>query len=45
VLAPARPPISIQRWGPQRLILTAAAAIGVLLLVGLFVDSLRAGLT
>jgi tRNA A-37 threonylcarbamoyl transferase component Bud32 len=44
-LAPARPPISIQRWSPQRLTLTAAAALGVLLLAGLFLDSLRAGLT
>jgi serine/threonine protein kinase len=44
-LAPARPPISIQRWSPQRLTLTTAAALGVLLLAGLFLDSLRAGLT
>ena len=43
-LAPPRDPISIQRWSPQRLTLTAAAAFGVLLLAGLFVDSLRAGL-
>jgi hypothetical protein len=43
-LAPARAPISIQRWSTQRLTLTAAAAVGVLVLVGLFVDSLRAGL-
>jgi hypothetical protein len=44
-LAPARERISIQRWSTQRLLLTAAAAFGVLLMVGLFVDSLRAGLT
>ena len=44
-LAPARERISIQRWSTQRLLLTAGAALGVLLLVGLFVDSLRAGLT
>jgi hypothetical protein len=44
-LAPPRDPISIQRWSPQRLTLTAAAAFGVLLLAGLFLDSLRAGLT
>jgi hypothetical protein len=43
-LAPARTPISIQRWSTQRLTLTAAAAVGTLVLVGLFVDSLRAGL-
>jgi hypothetical protein len=43
-LAPHREPVSIQRWSAQRLTLTAAAALGVLLLVGLFVDSLRAGL-
>ena len=43
-LAPAREPISIQRWSTQRLTLTAAAAVSVLVLVGLFVDSLRAGL-
>jgi tRNA A-37 threonylcarbamoyl transferase component Bud32 len=42
--APARAPISIQRWSTQRLTLTAAAAAGVLVLVGLFIDSLRAGL-
>jgi hypothetical protein len=44
-LAPARAPISIQRWSTQRLLLTAAAAFGVLLTAGLFIDSLRAGLT
>jgi hypothetical protein len=44
-LAPARDPISIQRWSPQRLALTAAAAFGVLVLTGLFLDSLRAGLS
>jgi hypothetical protein len=43
-LAPAHPPVSIQRWSTQRLLLTAAAALGALLLTGLFVDSLRAGL-
>jgi hypothetical protein len=43
-LAPPRDRISIQRWSGQRLLLTAGAAFGVLLLVGLFVDSLRAGL-
>jgi hypothetical protein len=43
-LAPPRDRISIQRWSAQRLLLTAAAALGTLLLVVLFVDSLRAGL-
>jgi hypothetical protein len=43
-LAPPRDRVSIQRWSAQRLLLTAAAAFGILLLVGLFVDSLRAGL-
>jgi hypothetical protein len=43
-LAPPRAPVSIQRWSTQRLTLTAAAAVGVLVLVGLFIDSLRAGL-
>jgi hypothetical protein len=43
-LAPARERISIQRWSAQRLLLTAVAAIGALVLVGLFLDSLRAGL-
>jgi hypothetical protein len=44
-LAPARERVSIQRWSTQRLLLTAGAALGTLLLVGLFLDSLRAGLT
>jgi hypothetical protein len=43
-LAPARAPVSIQRWSTQRLTLTTAAAVGILLMVGLFIDSLRAGL-
>jgi hypothetical protein len=43
-LAPPRDRISIQRWSAQRLLLTAGAALGILLLVGLFLDSLRAGL-
>jgi tRNA A-37 threonylcarbamoyl transferase component Bud32 len=44
-LAPPRDRVSIQRWSAQRLLLTAGAALGTLILVGLFVDSLRAGLT
>ena len=42
-LAPPRERISIQRWSAQRLLLTAGAALATLLLVGLFVDPLRAG--
>jgi tRNA A-37 threonylcarbamoyl transferase component Bud32 len=43
-LTPPRERISIQRWSAQRLLLTAGAVLGTLLLVGLFIDSLRAGL-
>jgi hypothetical protein len=43
-LAPQRTRVSIQRWSARRLALTAAAVLGILVLVGLFVDSLRAGL-
>jgi hypothetical protein len=42
--SPVHAPVSIQRWSTQRLLLTAAAALGALLLTGLFVDSLQAGL-
>jgi tRNA A-37 threonylcarbamoyl transferase component Bud32 len=44
-LAPARDPISIQRWSPRRAALTAAVGTGVLVLAGMLVDSVRAGLT
>ncbi len=44
-LAPARRPISIQRWSPRLLAITAVAAIGALVLTDLFFDALRAGLT
>ncbi len=44
-LAPAEAPISIQRWSGRRLALTAVAAVSVLVLAGLFVDALRAGIT
>ncbi|MGZ6545526.1 MAG: phosphatase PAP2 family protein [Actinomycetota bacterium] len=44
-LAPAEAPISIQRWSGRRLALTAIAAVSVLVLAGLFVDALRAGIT
>ena len=43
-LAPPHERISIQRWSAQRLVLTAAAALGTLTLAALFLDSLRAGL-
>jgi hypothetical protein len=43
-LAPARERVSIQRWSARRLTLTGAALLGTILLVGLFLDSLRAGL-
>jgi hypothetical protein len=43
-LAPGRERVSIQRWSAQRVALTAGAALGVLVLVALFLDSLRAGL-
>jgi hypothetical protein len=43
-LAPARKPISIQRWSAERLALTAGALVGTLILAVLFLDSLRAGL-
>ncbi len=44
-LAPAEAPISIQRWSGRRLALTAIAAVSTLVLAGLFVDALRAGIT
>ena len=44
-LAPGREPISIQRWSARRLALTAAAALSLFVLAGLFVDALRAGIT
>ena len=44
-LAPAREPISIQRWSSRRLVLTAFAAVSVFVLAGVFVDALRAGIT
>ena len=44
-LAPARDPVSIQRWSPRRAALTAAVGAGVLVLAGMLVDSVRAGLT
>jgi hypothetical protein len=43
-LGPPHARISIQRWSAQRLALAAAAVIGTLVLVALFLDSLRAGL-
>ena len=44
-LAPARDPVSIQRWSPRRAALTAAVGTGVLALAAMLVDSVRAGLT
>ncbi len=44
-LAPTRPAISVQRWSARRLGTIGLALLGTLALVGLFVDSLRAGLT
>ena len=43
-LAPQRARVSIQRWSARRLALTAAAVLGIVVLVSLFLDSLRAGL-
>jgi tRNA A-37 threonylcarbamoyl transferase component Bud32 len=43
-LAPARARVSIQRWSVQRLAVTAAAVGGLLVIVALFVDSVRAGI-
>jgi hypothetical protein len=44
-LAPAREPVSIQRWSVQRLVLTGTAVLGLLVAASLFVDSLRAGIS
>ena len=44
-LAPAREPVSIQRWSPRRAALTAAVGTGVLVLAAMLLDSVRAGLT
>lgn len=43
-LASAHAPVSIQRWSLQRLVLTAAGLVGVVVLASLFADSLVAGL-
>ena len=44
ILVGPRPPARLDpALEPQRLMLTAAAALGTLILIGLFVDSLRAG--
>ena len=43
-LAPAREPISIQRWSARRIATGGAAAVGVLVLLALLVDSVRAGI-
>jgi hypothetical protein len=43
-LAPPRDPISVQRWSPRRVWLTAAAVLVGLFLVSLFIDNLSSGL-
>jgi membrane-associated phospholipid phosphatase/tRNA A-37 threonylcarbamoyl transferase component Bud32 len=43
-LAPAHPPISIQRWSVRRLALLVAAVVSGGVLLAMFVDSLLAGL-
>jgi membrane-associated phospholipid phosphatase/tRNA A-37 threonylcarbamoyl transferase component Bud32 len=43
-LAPPHAPISIQRWGARRVATIAVAAIGLAVLVAMFVDSIQAGL-
>jgi membrane-associated phospholipid phosphatase len=44
-LVPASPAVSVQRWSVRRLVTIGLALVGTLALVGLFLDSLRAGLT
>jgi tRNA A-37 threonylcarbamoyl transferase component Bud32 len=41
-LAPARDPVSIQRWSARRAALTAAVGTGILVLAAMLVDSVRA---
>jgi hypothetical protein len=36
--------VSIQRWSGRRIGLAAAALLGTLMLAGMFLDSIRAGL-
>jgi hypothetical protein len=43
-LAPAHPPVSIQRWSFQRVALTVGAVVGGLILIAMAIDSLFAGL-
>jgi tRNA A-37 threonylcarbamoyl transferase component Bud32 len=43
-LAPAREPVSIQRWSVRRVALAVATVVSLLVLAGMFVDSVRAGL-
>jgi membrane-associated phospholipid phosphatase/tRNA A-37 threonylcarbamoyl transferase component Bud32 len=43
-LAPSHDPVSIQRWSLQRIALAAGAAVGSLVLIGMAIDSLLAGL-
>ncbi len=43
-LAPPHPPVAIQRWSLRRLALIAASGAAAVILTGLFLDSIRAGL-
>jgi serine/threonine protein kinase len=40
-LAPAREPISIQRWSLRRIVLAVAALAGIAILVSLIIDNIR----
>jgi hypothetical protein len=44
-LAPAREPVSIQRWSFRRIVLAAAAVVSVVVLAAMLVDSVRAGVS
>jgi serine/threonine protein kinase len=43
-LAPHREPISVQRWSPRRLWLTAVAVFTILILASLFIQNISSGL-
>jgi tRNA A-37 threonylcarbamoyl transferase component Bud32 len=43
-LSPPHPPISIQRWSVRRVALLVAAAVSAMVLLGMLVDSVLAGL-
>jgi hypothetical protein len=44
-LAPARDPVSIQRWSFRRIVLAGAAVVSVVVLAAMLVDSVRAGVS